>query len=371
MNQIDRRHRTVLLVPMLLFLAGGLLVARGETPITPGPRAQVGAYYFDGWAGKHRDAGDTNQPWARHAPSHLSKRMLDEFPGREPVWGWRDDTAAIMERQIDLAADHGLGFWAFCWYFNPDAAAVASDSKHTGLALFTAAPNNQRMKFCLLVANHDNYRLQNAANWRKAAQMWLPYLRHPSHLTVGGLPLVIIFNAQDSDRQGFEFAQAVAREAGLPGIAFAACSPNPPAVGFSLTTRYNVGIGWEAGYEQRRYADLIQTVKGSWKGTPELPHIPCLLAGWDKRPWEKPATGNKADDAKLCWFFPDRTPELFARHVADAIDWLDAHPEQATKERILLAYAWNEYGEGGYLAPTKDDPAGRYLQALKSVVFKP
>ena len=41
---------------------------------------------------------------------------------REPVWGWRDDRLEIMERQIDLAADNGIAFFAFCWYWATDPA---------------------------------------------------------------------------------------------------------------------------------------------------------------------------------------------------------------------------------------------------------
>jgi hypothetical protein len=44
------------------------------------------------------------------------------------------------------------------------------------------------------------------------------------------------------------------------------------------------------------------------------------------------------------------------------------HPDQTTAERIVLLYAWNEFGEGGYLAPTKGDPEGAYLKAVKQVV---
>ena len=76
----------------------------------------VGAYYFDGWAGRSPLANDPKEPWARTAPYTLTRRMIEEFPEREPIWGWRDDSPDIMKRQIDLAADHGLAFFAFCWY---------------------------------------------------------------------------------------------------------------------------------------------------------------------------------------------------------------------------------------------------------------
>jgi len=84
----------------------------------------IGAYYFEGWAGRNKLADDPGQPWARNAPTHLTKRMIYEFPDREPIWGWRDDSLAIMERQIDLAADHGLAFFAFCWYWRENGKAI-------------------------------------------------------------------------------------------------------------------------------------------------------------------------------------------------------------------------------------------------------
>jgi len=78
---------------------------------------KVGAYYYDGWCGKNSLADDPNEPWAKNAPRQLKKRMYEEFSDREPVWGWRDDDLAIMERQIDLAADNGIEFFLFCWYW--------------------------------------------------------------------------------------------------------------------------------------------------------------------------------------------------------------------------------------------------------------
>ena len=121
------------------------------------PRATVGAYYFDGWAG-NSDRWLDDPAWTKlHPPTHLTKRMIEEFADREPIWGWRDDKLEIMERQIDLAADNGIAFFAFCWYWNNDAKKLAEDPKHVGLNLFLKARNNHRLKFCLLVANHQGY----------------------------------------------------------------------------------------------------------------------------------------------------------------------------------------------------------------------
>jgi hypothetical protein len=59
-------------------------------------------------------------------PTHFTKKLGTEFAGRTPVWGWREDTPGVLERQIDLAADHGLAFFAYCWYFK-DAEGKALD----------------------------------------------------------------------------------------------------------------------------------------------------------------------------------------------------------------------------------------------------
>lgn len=106
--------------------------------------ATIGVYYFDGWSGKNRFADDPNEPWAKNAPTHLTRRFVEEFSDREPVWGWRNDELEIMERQIDLAADNGVDFFLFCWYWKDNKGpinvkAIENDHHHTSLELFMKA----------------------------------------------------------------------------------------------------------------------------------------------------------------------------------------------------------------------------------------
>jgi len=337
--------------------------AVAAAPSTPA-RATLGAYYFDGWAGSSERWKDDATWAALNPPTHLTQRMLDEFADREPIWGWRDDSLAIMERQIDLAADHGIAFFAICWYWNRDPHKVEQDPKHTGLQLFLKARNNHRLKFCLLVANHQGFLLQNADEWQKAAEGWLPYWKHPQHVTVGGKPLVIIFNPGNGDREGLARVQDLARQAGLPGVAVAGCGGGDPQRGFTCTTHYNIVPGYAAGSEAHKFSELVQAHQRAWRGSRELPYMPTLSVGWDKRPWE----GDRGLGQTPGWYFTDRTPAQLAGGVESAIAWMNEHPEQTTAERIVLLYAWNEFGEGGYLAPTKGDPEGAYLRAIKQVV---
>jgi hypothetical protein len=347
----------------LILLSEWAAVPCAHAGQAPGPQAVVGAYYFDGWAGRHRLAG--TEAWAKDAPTHLSRRMLEEFPEREPIWGWRDDRQEIVEQQIDLAADHGITFFAFCWYWHPTQQQIDEDPKHTGLNLFLKARNKERMKYCLLVANHAGFLIGNAENWRKAAERWMPYLTDKRYVTVDAKPLVIIFNPADGKSEGLAALQEAAKKAGLPGVAVAACGRGDPKAGYTLRTYYNIVPGYADGAQERPYAELVAAHQKAWSGSTEQPFIPEVTAGWDKRPWEGPLGLNQKPGS----YFPDRTPAAFGRFVQSAIDWMDQHPQQTTKERLVLVYAWNEFGEGGYIAPTKGDPQGQYLEALKSVVL--
>ncbi len=332
-------------------------------------KASVGAYYFDGWAGQSHQANDPNQPWAKDAPTHLTRRMLEEFPEREPIWGWRDDSLPIMEQQIDLAADHGLEWFAFCWYWHDNGkpinrAAIESDPKHAGLNLYLKAKNNPRLKFCLLVANHAGFEIQGPQQWKAATEFWLPYFKHPRHLTVDGKPLIIIFNAAGAAKADLDMLQSTAKQAGLPGVAVACCGNGTVEQGYTLRTHYNINKGYVDGPEEHPYSELIPLHHSAWQGSQAQPYIPVVTVGWDKRPWEGPNGLNQQEG----WYFPDRTPQQLAGLLSDAIKWLDAHPNQTTAERLILLYAWNEFGEGGYLPPTKGDPNGMTLKAIQNVL---
>ena len=356
-------QRVVLGAILLALLGCGASRMGAAESAAPLPRAQVGVYYFDGWAGTQPLKGQAL--WATNAPTHLTQRMVEEFPDREPIWGWRDDQLAIMEQQIDLAVDHGIAFFVFCWYWHPTKPAVEQDPKHTGLALFLRAKNHHRLKFCLLVANHQGFLIGEAANWNIAADYWMPYFTHPQHVTVDGKPLVVLFNPDDANAAGLTQLQTAAKKARLPGLAIAACRGGSAGTGFTHQTHYNITLGYTGGSQEHRYTELVEAHQKAWSGGKELPFIPEVTAGWDKRPWE----GERGLNQKPGWYFPDRTPELFGQFLQSGVDWMDQYPAQTTKERLLLIYAWNEFGEGGYIAPTRGDPQGRYLEALKAVLF--
>ncbi len=330
-------------------------------------KATVGVYYFDGWAGTSSRAGDPNEPWAANAPTHLTRRMIEEFPGREPVWGWRDDSLPIMEKQIDLAADNGVDFFLFCWYWRDNKGSINPDaidklSLHSSMNLLMEAKNRNRIKYSLLVANHGGSEIIGTENWGMAVKFWMKYFKDPQYMTVDGKPLVVIFNTSGIDNEALSRMQEVAKEEGLKGLSIAGCG-NTAGKLFDIKTHYNINPGYSAGTEEHSYAELVEANKKGWSGTLEQPYIPIITIGWDKRPWEGPTgLGQKPG-----WYYTGRTPDQVRNYLRDAVQWLDDNPKLTTKERIVLIYAWNENGEGGYIVPTKEDPDATCLKIIREV----
>jgi hypothetical protein len=82
-----------------------------------------------------------------------------------------------------------------------------------------------------------------------------------------------------------------------------------------------------------------------------VPYLPIVIAGFDPRPWEEPAPS-----------FAHPSQEEWRQALAQARDFVEAEDNRkfgfpdATSvtgvQPAVIIYAWNEFGEGGILAPT-------------------
>lgn len=330
---------------------------------------KIGAYFYDGWSSHNRHANDPNQPWAKNAPRMVTRLLAEDFSEREPVWGWRGDSQEIVEKQIDLAADHGLDYFLFCWYWRDtngpiNVTEIENAPHHVSMNYYLKARNKNRLRFGLLVANHNGAEIKGADNWEDAARYWMQYFKDSQYVTVDGKPLVVIFNPSGIDEESISRMQNVAKQNGFKGLSIAGCgTPEKLNNGFTHRTHYNIVPGYRAGSEAHPYSELVETHQKQWSGSAKTPYIPEVTVGWDKRPWEGPDGINAPEG----YYFVDRTPEQFEEFLRSAIVWMDQNPEQTTKERLITLYAWNELGEGGYLVPTKGDPEASYLKIVKKI----
>lgn len=313
----------------------------------------VGAYYFDGWAGHRNDTAK----WAVDAPTHLSYKLKTEYADRMPLWGWRDDNLEIMEQQIDLAAKNGIDFFVFCWYWSKDQGdmdgkRIKENVLHTSLELFMKARNKNKMKFALLIANHQGAQIEGESNWLKAMSFMTDnYFKDSQYFKIENKPVVAFFNAKAASPFVDKMDSLLVNKdfAGLFSI-----SCNDKNKKYSINSWYNIREK-EPGYAiEKNYDILVKNAEVAWYAYPEDYHIaPLVMVGWDQRPW---------DTREKTLYYVNRTPEIFKQHFENAVKFVS---KKKSGPKIILIYAWNEYGEGGYLVPTVGDKKGKYLRMIK------
>lgn len=312
------------------------------------PLVKLGAYYFGGWY---------------QNSTHITPSLVNDFPERQPVWGWETNTADAMKAQIDAAADAGLYFFSFCWYFNTQDLSENRPADDA-IRLFANAPNKKRLKFCLLVANHDGYRI-NPQNWPALKEHWKKWFLDSSYLKVDGKPLIIFFDPSNlitnfgggqNLKTAFDDLRNETKVLGLNGVCIGGCtsrSANSIATaknaGFDVFTGYNYsGAGLTTAIPTPISNMVSVETNTCWPifANAGALYIPISTLNWDNRPW---VVTNRPDTVKR---FAGFSKQSVTNSISNLKTWILNNPSSTTKEKLGLVYAWNEYGEGGWLTPS-------------------
>jgi len=368
----------------LLALLAALTSARPApgTEAADAQRVLVGVNYFAGWwealPNKWHGKGWTAQE-ADWRPA---------FPDRVPLLGCYN-VPATMEREIAAAADHGVDFFSILWYYPQPGSGQEEQARwlNRGLETFLAAPNAGRLRFMIEYCNAPRFDALDDADWTKCVSIWTAALRHASALRVGER---LVFKIHDAARfiggngrdvarcrrQLDELRRAV-RAAGLgdmvigggvmsrsqirPGAAVAQV--------FDFTATYMSIPEVEVRPAEHPYADLAAEARAARRlhAHDPVPYVPYLAAGWNPRPWTHP----QADANHRRFFtFPTRaewTAELQAlKRDLEQEPGLGFPAGTGGRQRAVTIYAWNEFGEGGIVAPTQGAGAMK-LKAIRDV----
>lgn len=369
----------------------------------PGQRPETVAIYCPLWHNYDHASSWKGEGWCEW---ELLRAATPRFAGHHqplvPEWGCFDESdPAWAEREIDLAADHGIDVFLFDWYWY-SGVRIMEEALERG---FLQAPNRERLKFALMWANHDwaDYfppPFGEPWNWLLPQRYSLAdlervmdygrqhYFGHPNYWQVDGRlffsffdpeRLVAALGGPEATRRILAAAERRLTSHGLPPVHWNAMvrAPEPVAAlkqaGFHSTTCYNViSSGKVAEDLTEQYEDLIEAHHEFWErmAPTSLPHAPVVTMGWDvtprcvvEVPWPfppSPRTGNR--DYPYGPVVLGNTPERFARLCRDA-----AAQAAGTDAFAVFINAWNEWTEGCYLLPEQRTGMA-YLEAVRDTL---
>lgn len=321
------------------------------TPAFATPPYHIGVYYFPGWT--HAPTEWWNPPWERIRP----------FPEREPLLGhYAEGSVEVATRHLGWMAAHGIDFVVYDWYWTSDNRPKLDHA----IEAYLKAPNRRSIDFSLLWANHDDIP-GTTLQFERMVDYWIArYFKEPGYLKRDEKPVVYVFSPErlrdqaqklgTTTRALLDKARRRAVAAGLPGIYFVACTQAIsywvrdylPRAGYDALSGYNYHAGYSGQWVDKplatSYAALTAGYLESWSWmlthSPLPYHLP-LTAGWDSRPW---GGASSHDNCRS-------TPDEFERHLLAARGFLDRYPERTGRTAVICA--WNEFGEGSYIEPTK------------------
>ena len=281
-------------------------------------RPEVIALYYPHWHNYDHGSAWKGEGWTEWVEMNAAN---PKFPGhqqpKESSWGNFDESdPKWVEKEINLAADHGIDVFLYDWYWYSGVKTM-QEALEQG---FIHAENRNRMKFALMWANHDR-RDQFYPEYGKPRTVWLPirhsahdltrvidyciehYFREQNYWKVNGKLFFSIFHAESFVKKlgGPEKTRALfiemdkhLKNAGLPAMHWNAMVSTPELAkimkqaGFQSTSKYNVNTANKVLPDfTERYEDVMEAHRDLWdKMTNESPlvNLPVVTMGWDVTP---------------------------------------------------------------------------------------
>jgi hypothetical protein len=332
----------------------------------------VGAIRWDAWYTKKDDSifaqnNLASKIYQSRAPVHCS------FNGEIICIGGQE----IMDAEIVAAANGGLSFWAFDWF-------PATSSFHKAWELYQSS-KLQLIKWCPIIGLADLGSPSGSTDEiNKKLVAWVEKMTSPKffHVHVAGTlrPLMFLFyretelktyfNGLDRLRSCLSELRALAIKHGVASPYIVLFDPS-----LDMNIFRNSGADALSNYisdfkpvERGAYKDLDGQVRRYWSrmAATGAEMIPIAQVGWDTRPRnDHPVPWNHDDVRKSnATYYEMATEAEFYVHMRAAGNFVASNPASCAARTVLL-YSWDECDEGGCIMPTRGDPGGKYLSALK------
>lgn len=370
----------VVLLCEMAFAAGYDIAAYVWPAYQPEPRwAELGI--FGNGKGEWQSVYEAIPKWEGH-----------EQP-RKPLWGYGNEAnPEVVEKKIEAAVTHGVNVFIYDWYWYCGRPFL-EDALNQG---FLGAPNNHKMKFFIMWANHDvdqgwDNKISNKSKdgykwlgtvtpevYRELVARWIKlYFTRPNYYRIDGktvfmvydiLNFVKTFGTVEKAAKGIEYLREECRKAGLGGVHFMVCDYqiNPEwikALGIDSATIYNY-VHWSSPKGNPDYSDWARKASERFDEALKITGYPIYFAhvsvGWDQNP--------RYPEFEPMPTVLNSTPAKFEQALYRAKEWCDRNTPEGCP-RLITVNSWNEWTEGSYLEPDEKWGYG-YLEAIEKVFSK-
>jgi len=369
-----------ILLILIFIMSWACVNAYGEVIKKTTDPILVGIEYFNGW-----------WPPSPHNDVHCfwesrNKDWRTEYPGRVPLLG-EYNCQETMDKEILAASNYGVDFFSILWY----PMDIKKDGKivgylNAGVENFMNSPNSDKMKFMVEIANHDPNAIITDEDWDKCIDVCIKAMKHPGYLRIDGCAVVKIHGGDQffrdngssvpRSKQVLQHFRKRAKDEGAGELLITLgnyCKePIDRQHKFSLigeldgTMQYNAlpdVVKKETDYPYEAMTELAKQTREIRKND-IIDWVPYFPAGWNPRPW---------NDSRASFTLPTR--KQWRKGLEELKTDILKNPnfgfpkKDGTTQKALTIYAWNEFGEGGIVAPTKGEKYMK-LEEIKRVFGK-
>lgn len=355
-----------------LFMLAVLLSAFGRQAVfsqeqnteKPLPDILIGVEYFAGWW------QGANSKWVTE-----NKDWRLDYPDRVPLLG-EYNAQETMDREIVAAADHGVDFFSILWYYDKNVTKTGQsvkdpcDELNSAVGYFINSPYADRMKFMIELTNHAPFAIISDEDWDYCIDVCIDAMRSPSYLRIDGRPVIKIhagdqlFADFDGDvdrcRKMLQRIRKRVQDAGAGDLLITVGTYGPTPINAEHNFVKSGEINGTMQYmdvpnrplkkECYPYEEVVALSK-EMRDVHEndlIPWTPYLPAGWYPRPWKDPRA-DFALPTEQQW----RAALVGMKNDLERTGKFGFPRRDGSIQKAFTIYAWNEYGEGGFISPTQ------------------
>lgn len=342
------------------------------------------------WWGK----GFTEWTTVKNAKPLFEGHNQPRVPLNKNYYNLLDDEVA--EWQASLAKQYGI--YGFCYYH------YWFDGKMLMEKPMEKMLNNKNitLPFCICWANENWTRTWadkskeilisqtygNKEDWVNHYNYFSQFFLDNRYIKVEGKPILVIYRPEIIGplREMLELWNEMAKKDGFPGICFMYQFKNYNHQKDKDGDLFDFGIEYQPVFSRWEYKKsfsfiiqfMVNNISDLLKIKSNRRNVICM--DYDKE-WKRVLKNKPRDEKMIPGAFTDwdNTP----RHKNKGFIYLNANPrkfelyfteqlkrtEKIYKKDMIFIFAWNEWGEGGYLEPDECYKYG-YLEAVKNALEK-